>query len=528
MPKTIFHTTEKSNFILNMDLDRYRSVCGKLLFIMLTVIAGSSAIHQITYSLSSDLSDMMQQSGFSYLLASLLISLRSISMLFSICGVAAIIAMVVGLMRNQFSKATALPYGLVLAVLAWGIVSLINSFDSEMSFFGLDGRDEGWLALLMYAAMFYLGSMLRRKENLDRFFCLIMGLGIANAIWGMLQAQPWFSFPNQFAFVEPLLYQNLRLPSGFTDSPITFAMLLGMLLGIAIPYAMLSESKKKRIAALVSMGLSMLLLLKTQTVAGLIAAVVAVLEMAVLFCIKHNAITGKRWLAPVVLAGSLLCSFGWAYVSPGLNDVYQTYDNASVANGYRLYDGGIVWDDGSYRLSTSGPYSPSAEPDFDIYNAASVLGHCWQEGLRVVGNYPMLGTGPDNFTYSQLKSSMYIEYHPNAIDRPYNEYIYIAATRGIPSLLLYLAFLAVCIWYGIRNYRKTKNWLYLASLGGAASFTLTAVVGISVLTVSPLMWILLGILIGEPIVDTPKAAMEQSKQKSVKNGTAKQKKAKRK
>ncbi len=528
MPKTIFHTTEKSNFILNMDLDRYRSVCSKLLFIMLAVIAGSTAIYQITYSLTSELSEMMQQTGFSYFLSSLLVSLRSISMLFSICGVAAIIAMVVGLMRNQFSKTTALPYFLVLGSLAWGVISMINSFDTEMSFFGLDGRDEGWLALLMYAAMFYLGSMLRRKENLDRFLYWTLWLGIANGIWGLLQAQPWFAFPSQYGFIEPLLYQNLRLPSGFTDSPISFAMLLGMLLGIAIPYAMLSESPKKRITALISMGLSMLLLLKTQTIAGLIAAAFAVIEMVILFAVKQKAVHGKRWLAPVILVGTLLLSFGWAYMSPSMNGVYQTYDDTALTNGYRLYDGGIVWDDGFYRLSVAGPYTPSAEPDFDIYDAASVLGYCWQEGIRVVGKYPMLGTGPDNFTYSQLKTSMYISYNPNTIDRPYNDYIYIAATRGIPSLLLYLALLVVCIWFGIRGYRKTKNWLYLAALSAVACFMMTAVVGISVLTVSPLLWILLGILIGEPILDEPKPQAVQPVQKSGKNGASKQKKAKRK
>lgn len=512
MPKTIFRTTEKSNFILNLDMERYRAFCVKMLFVLLVMTAASSMIFQLTYSVNSDLSVMVSEGGFSSMLALLLIAMRSISMVFSIGGVAAIITMVVGLMRKQFTKSAALPYALLLGLLFWGVITLINSFDSEMSFFGLNGRDEGLLALLIYGSVFYLGSMLRRQENLSRFVNLVLGFGLAQCLWGLLQSLPMPSFPNEYRMVDPLLYQNLYLPSGFTDSPITFAMLLGLLLAVAIPCAMLSQNQKQRMFAMICVGCYGVLLLKTQTVAGAIAAVAAVLLAVILWCIKRKTMPAKHWLTPLVLIVALGVSFGWSWISPSLNGAYQTYNDAALPNGYRFYDGGIVWDDGFYRLGTSGPYVSYTEHDFDIYDTTSVLSYCQEEGCRVIEKYPMLGTGPDNFTYSQLRSSLEIFQNDNSIDRPYNDYIYIAATRGLPSLLLYVALLGVSLWMGVRCYRKTKSWMYLSAIGGVISFALTATVGISVLTVSPLFWMLLGILVGDPLTDGTPNATTASKQ----------------
>lgn len=519
MPKTIFRTTEKSNFILNLDIERYRAFCVKLLFVLLAVTAASSMIFQLTYSVNSDLSAMVSEGGFSSVLALLLISLRSISMVFSVGGVAAIITTVVGLMRKQFTRSAALPYVLLLGLLFWGVITLINSFDSEMSFFGLNGRDEGLLALLIYGCVFYLGSMLRRKENLSRFVNLVLGFGLVQCLWGLLQSLPMPSFPNEYRMVAPLLYENLYLPSGFTDSPVTFAMLLGLLLAVAVPCAMLSQNAKQRTLAVVCVGCCGLLLLKTQTVAGVIAAAAAVLLAAILWCMKHKTMPAKHWLTPLVLVAALGASFGWSWISPSLNGSYKTYNDEALPNGYAFYDGGIVWDDGFYRLGTSGPYVSYTEHDFDIYDTASVLSYCRAEGIRVIKKYPMLGTGPDNFTYSQLRSSLDIFQNANSIDRPYNDYIYIAATRGLPSLLLYIALLGVSLWMGVRSYRKTKSWVYLSAIGGVVSFALTAMVGISALTVSPLLWMLLGVLVGEPLTDSEpmaEAPVKQAAKKSAK------------
>lgn len=498
MPKTIFGTSDKSNFILNLDLDRYRAFCAKLLMIVLWATAAAMGINQLTYSVNSRLADMVAEGGFGAVLAMVLIGLRSVAMVFSIGGVFVMIAVIVGLMRKQFTKHSAVPYCIILASLSWAVYSLLHSFDYKTSLFGLDGRDEGWFALVMYGGFFYIGSMLRRREQREKLLGSLMIFGIVQCAWGFLQAQPFFAFPSSYQMIDPLLYQDLRLPCGLTDSPITFAMLLALLLAVSIPTAAFAENKKYRVSALICTGCSMLMVFKTQTVAGLIAGIGALVFALVLFAVKHKNIAGKKALLPVVLLGSAVLSFGWAFFSPAINGAYRTYDEQPLENGYTLYDGGIIWDDSSYRLSTSGFYNRSTAENLDINDPVSALRYCWNEGIRVIGLYPLDGTGPDNFCFTQLHSSMNLTQNPNNVDRPYNDLLFIAATRGIPSLVLHIVLLGVCLVKAWKR-RKSAGWTLLAGGAAVVLYTLCSLVGISVLTVAPLFWLLLGTLAAEPI-----------------------------
>ena len=516
MPKTIFHTTEKSNFVLNMDLDKYRTFCAKLLAAMLCFIGFAEMVFQLTYNSLIDFNNMIAEGGLGGFLALIAIGLRSIAVFFSTFGVFVVIAMIVGMMRNQFEKSAIVPYLLVLAMLLWAVASLLHSYDIRDSLFGQDGRDEGWFALLIYSAVFFVASMLRREKNIQLLLNLTMGFGLVQCIWGLIQSLP-IPFPNEYSFVGPLLFENLHLPSGLTDSPITFAMLLAMILCIAIPAAILSKSKTQRIFALVCAGFDMLLLLKTQTIAGLLGAGFGLLLALVLLVICRKKAAGKAWLLPLVLVGALAVSGVWVYFTPTINGAYRTYNDEPLPNGFAFYDGGIVWDDGFYRLSTACPYSAHDEHDFEIEDASSVLKYCWSEGVRGLKVDPVFGTGPDNFWYLQLRRSMTLNANVNGVDRPYNDFLFIAATRGIPTLVLYVLLLLLCLVQGIRHRKQTGSWVYLSAGFAVLAYTLTSMVGISVLTVSPLLWMLLGVLVGVPILEeAPKAVPAQAKQNAKK------------
>lgn len=497
MAKTIFGTTEKSNFILNMDLDWYRRACTKLMLVMLWAVGISQGIHQLTYRSNAHFADMISEGGFGGVIALLLVSLRSIATVFAVAGVFAIIFLVIGLMRKQITKQSAVPYLMLAASLAWAVVSLCHSYDLTVSFFGEDGRDEGWMALLVYAALFYLGTMLRRTSQRESFLRGVMIFGIVQGVWGMLQAI--FGVASQYVMIEPLLYQDMKLPSGLTDSPITYAMLLAMPLAVSVPAAMLAADTKTRILARICAGVSMLMVFKTQTIAGLTAGIGALVLAAVIFCRKRKDAVGKAWVMPVTVLAAAVCSFGWACVSPALNGTYHTATDEVLANGYALYDGGIVWDDGGYRLSTAGPYAYTADASFDINSAGSVWAYGQKQAMKAIAIDPLLGVGPDNFYFTQLRYSMSVTGNPNALDRPYNDYLYIAATRGIPSLLLHLVLLVLCAVYAWKRRKQAGGWTLTAAAGAVLLYALTAVTGISVLTVAPLFWMLLGVLASEPM-----------------------------
>ena len=540
MAKTIFGTSEKSNFILNMDLDWYRKFCGKLLLIVLWATAFSQGINQLSDAANASLNETVREGGIGSAFALILVALRSVATVFSVGGVLVLIFAVIGLMRQQWTKGTAVPYCILAGSLLWAVGSMMRSYDYATSVFGQDGRDEGWIALLMYAGMFFLGTMLRRTENQTRFLRGFMLLGIVQCLWGLLQALPVFDYANpnkglnNYRNIDPLLLWNLRLPAGLTDSPVTFAMLLAMLLAVAIPAAMLAAEKKTRITAAVCAALSMLLVFKTQTAAGVIAGCGAVLLAVLLPIIKRKSLQKRALITlPVILAAAAL-SIGWVCISPSLNHSYYRPDKLSVRepqdgltvnawetdngsaqleNGLilpelnsdiegksllRLYDGGIVWDDGYYRLSTAGAYIRNS--DFNIYDAGSVLKYCREKGWDAVKIDPLFGVGPDNFFFTQLHTSMIPSQNTNLTDRPYNDFIFIAATRGIPSLILHIALLIACLILAWRHRKQMQqSWVPIAAGAGVVLYCCTAAVGISVLTVAPFFWILLGILAAAPI-----------------------------
>ncbi len=558
MAKTIFGTTEKSNFILNMDLDWYRRFCAKLLLIVLWATALSQGVNHLTEVANTSLDEMIREGGVGAVLALVLVSLRSVATIFSIGGVLVLIFTVVGLMRQQWTKGTLIPYCILSASLLWAIGSMMQSYDYSTSVFGLDGRDEGWIALLMYGGMFFLGTMLRRTENQERFFRGVMLLGIVQCVWGILQAFPVFDYANpnkglnSYRNIDPLLLWNLRLPSGLTDSPITFAMLLAMLLAISIPAALLAQERKTRIYGIVCAGLSMLTVFRTQTVAGLIAGCGGMLLLVILLFARFKAIPARqKAVVPVVLFAAAALSIGWVAVAPAINHSYYRPEKKAVQepedgltmnawetdNGEAelqtglymklkngvvlpkkeesdsqemlpvLYDGGIIWDDGYYRLSTAGPYMRD-ENSFQIYDAWSALKYCREKGWETVKIDPLFGVGPDNYHFAQLRTSMVIVQNPNLADRPYNDFIFIAATRGIPSLVLHAALLIVCLILAWKHRKQMQSWILIAGCAGVILYSCTAAVGISVLTVAPLFWILLGITAGAPVAE---AAEQKSK-----------------
>ncbi len=550
MAKTLFGSSDKSNFILNMDLDKYRSMCGKLMLIVLWAVSIAQGINLLTFSANSSFSDMINEGGGGAVFALLMIMLRSVATVFSIGGVFALITVVIGLMRKQFSKQSAVPYFMLLASLGWAVISLFHSYDIHTSLFGQDGRDEGWFALLFYASFFYLGTMLRRQEDRSRFLSGVMKWGIFQCVWGFLQAIPLFDYidPNKglnaYRNLDPMLYWNVRLPAGMTDSPVTYAMLLGMLAAVAVPAAMLDQDRKTRITAAVCAACSVLMVFKTQTVAGLIAGFGSILLAVILFAAKHKEAAGKAILMPVTVLAAAACSAVWVFASPSINHMYYHPDKTvngtpeaglctaawetgipTLPNGFTirsrenetfpaLYDGGIVWDDGYYRLSTAGAYSAHNDGAFNVYDAASVLRYCAREGFRTIGIDPLLGVGPDNFYFAQMHVSTDIAANPNAVDRPYNDYIYIAATRGIPSLLLHLALLIVCAYFAWKHRKARGGWQLLAPAGAVLLYALTSITGISVLTVAPLAWFLLGMLSAEPMPEKAAATASEEEKSS--------------
>lgn len=92
----------------------------------------------------------------------------------------------------------------------------------------------------------------------------------------------------------------------------------------------------------------------------------------------------------------------------------------------------------------------------------------WETGIRMVKAHPVFGVGPFNFQsqYSHYLVEKYLDaanYHPRA---PHNAFIALASESGIPSVLLFIAFVGSAIFEMWRLRRLLKDAPELKELAG--------------------------------------------------------------
>ena len=474
MPKTIFNTTEKSNFILNLKTEEYHRFNLRILlsfFVLMPV-----------FSLPLEFSKVYSVPG----------------MALAITGVFAMVFVFIGFMKLATPKRLWLPAGILGAMVIWGIVSMINSYYytfPSTALFGADGRSEGLLSLVFYGCFFLLGAQLGSNRHKLMNGMLLMGL--AECVWALLQS---IGIPSYYENLEPLLLFRVFLPSGLTGSPIFLATLLVMLEFPALLGAVFAEEKKERILCLISAVVFALFSVRTQCLIGICGMALAIVSAMVCALIRKGGKAALLKSAAAVLA--FAAGLGWCLLAPQL---YGTYTRANgtdepVSSGLALYDGAIMWEDSSYRLAASGYYiahdTNNPNGHFDINDIGESYGYLWDNTVDIIREFPLVGTGPDCLVYPQMYQNMQIGSNPNVFDRAYNYYLHIAATMGIPMLVLFVVLMGITLLRGFRVAGKGSDWLTVGMLGGVVLYLLVMCIGSSCVTVAPLFWMLAGCCAG--------------------------------
>ena len=84
------------------------------------------------------------------------------------------------------------------------------------------------------------------------------------------------------------------------------------------------------------------------------------------------------------------------------------------------------------------------------------------------------------------------------IDKAHNEYLQIAATMGIPALIIYLTFIGIIV---LKNLKLAiKNNAQFIILMSIISYLIQAFFNISTIGVTPLFWLMLGLISNEEVV----------------------------
>jgi O-antigen ligase len=122
-------------------------------------------------------------------------------------------------------------------------------------------------------------------------------------------------------------------------------------------------------------------------------------------------------------------------------------------------------------------------------------GWVWKETLKLIPQWPWLGTGPDTFKAAFAENSARFQQLFDInwyYDCAHNDYLQIASNTGIPSLLLYIAFLVTLAVRSVKN--MSKNPLILLFAGSVLAYSIHAFFSFSVPIISPLFWVAAGLL----------------------------------
>lgn len=487
MAKEIFHTSEKSNFILNLTEEKYAKLASYGLLAALFTTSLATAIPVIT-----------SESLFELTSAGLAVS-----------GVICMILALIALIKKYVSGKLVFPICAFAAMLLWGVVSLINSYDIGIAFYGYNGRGEGLLALIFYLCFFITAASIKREQALKTVVYGLAGLGLLNSAFGLIQV--FTGKMSSYRMVSIEIQPNAA--SGLSQSPLFLAMVLTLVITSSLIAFISVKGTGSKVFFIATAAICSFTMMFTYSFIGICGAVFAVLAAAVsVFRLRANKAGLASVLAVIVPAAAAI-----GLVQAGL---------IGNISSYRLYDGRILWfADSYYRISASG------EPDLsniDIDDTYDVYYTLNSKTMNIISVHGLTGTGPEQLVFPQLYTfgstngdedaliSDIVAENKGTFDKVYNEYLYTAATRGIPSLIALIAVLVPTLFVGAKKSKKgtwTQTCMFVLTLGGVLIFF----IGCSNTAFSPIFWTVAGCSIAQlatpakeavPAVEAPKEKAE--------------------
>ena len=145
----------------------------------------------------------------------------------------------------------------------------------------------------------------------------------------------------------------------------------------------------------------------------------------------------------------------------------------------------------------------SVKNDFSLFSKEGFAGNLgssrmeiWKMTINLIAQTPIIGCGTDNLerglaTYCTDDFIQYAIKHQCVIDKAHNEFLHIAATNGIPALIVYLVFLCLILVTKFINMFKDKKALVFSLC--ITSYLAQAFFNISTLGVAPLFRMILGL-----------------------------------
>ncbi|MCM1507841.1 MAG: O-antigen ligase family protein [Ruminococcus flavefaciens] len=464
MSKQLFNTTEKSNFILNMTEEKY----SQLASYGLSLACFTTAIFAIIPEFVDKLSYSIVSGGL------------------AVSGVICMVLALIAIMKKYIDRKKIFSVCAFGFMIIWGVISLINSYSVSVSFYGFSGRGEGLLAIIFYCGFFITAMSVKREKAVSIIINSLIVSGLLHSVIGLIQVFTGKLSHYRFASLS----MKINASSGLAQSPIFLAMVLSLALTASLVTAILTDNKKRRIFCIVSSCLFSFVMMFTYSLMGIAGIIIAMISAGVSIFIKK----APKIRLTALFAGILPAILSVIIVNAGL---------VGEISSYKLYDGYTLWWADSYmRLSASGICDYD---ELDFSDTKEVYKYLNSKTCEIIKKYPLTGTGEDQLVYPQLYTSggldtentdinTIISLNKGTFDKVYNEYLYTASTRGIPSLIALVLILGSVLVGGIGKIKKSPSESTVCTFMMFICGIIIFFIGCSNITFSPIFWTVSGLL----------------------------------
>ncbi len=349
------------------------------------------------------------------------------------------------------------------------IMSTLFAMDRTTALFGSQYRYEGLLTLSIYFLIFLIS---REIETIGKKFLIVMlGSGVIISIHGIMQAYRIDPIPDHYYF------ENIA------DSHVAFSSMgnpnhLGTYLVILIPFSLFLYIEKNLKLGFLFYIILFYALLCAYTRGSWIGYLCS-------FCIyymlkiKQKGIleTEKRKIKLIILTSvTLLLIYSFTSELNFVSRIFSIFsDIAKVAQG--ADDASTA---GSYRI------------------------FFWSKSFELIKQMPIFGVGVDNLGVALktfFESDIISNYGQSGFftgSKAHNEYLHIAVTSGVPSLIVYLILAFLVIKKAVLRIKYSD--LYLPISTSLIGFYSVGFFNNEVIMFAYLLWMILGLACSKNII----------------------------
>jgi putative inorganic carbon (HCO3(-)) transporter len=311
--------------------------------------------------------------------------------------------------------------------------------------------------------LFLIGRYSKISDN--KFYEAVIYTAVIVSIYGILQYHGFDPFSRNYRTLNygKSAFSTMGNPN-----------FLGSYLVLMIPVTVYLYIIKKRNFGLLSYSVLLYCLLCTRTRGAWLGTILSAMFFVILHIISDRNFKYylKRYLVIILISILIMLLFNL------------------------LSDGGLVDRFLSILFDADEFLSGGAKSDY----TGSHRGFIWKRVIELIKTKPLTGYGIENLgeTFIKYYSNDMIEFWGEIryVDKTHNDFLNIAVTTGVPSMIIYLSFVISIINTCVKNFKYNMGLLLLPSVLGylAAIFF-----NISVTSVAYVYWVFLGMIASNPI-----------------------------